>query len=107
MGGITDTITIMNGWMDIDKNILYIVTARPSGQVNIADSGSLTGTITSSAGPIMYNIKKGLLSLSKNHASITLEFGTKGENGHRQDTGFMIRKSNNFTIAPLMNLLPD
>jgi len=68
-----------------------------SGQINIENSGSLSGTITSNIG-YTHTIKKGLLSQSKNHASLVLESTNK------IDTGFIIKKSNN-NILPAINLL--
>jgi hypothetical protein len=74
-----------------------------AGQINIADSGELSGTVTNNLG-YTYAIRKGVLSLSKTHASFTMEYGTNGTGSHRQDTVFAIKKPNN-NIVPAINLL--
>ena len=74
-----------------------------AGKIDIAISGVLFGHLTSSLG-YTSTIKQGLLSLSKNQASFTMEYGTKGVSGHRQNSVFMIRKSNN-AITPMIQLL--
>lgn len=74
------------------------------GQMTITEAGSLAGSLTTSTG-YTSTIKKGLLSLSKNHASFAMEYGIDGQSGHLQDSVFMIRKSDNINIIPIMNLL--
>lgn len=75
-----------------------------AGQINISDSGALSGSVTSSNAGLVYQIRKGVLSLSKTHASFTMENGINGMSGHRQDTVFVIKKSNN-NIIPAIHLL--
>ncbi len=74
------------------------------GQVTITDHGSLAGSLTTSTG-YTSTIKKGLLALSKTHASFTMEYGIDGQGGHLQDTVFMIRKPDNVNMVPMMHLL--
>lgn len=75
-----------------------------AGQINISDSGALSGSVTSSNDGLVYQIRKGVLSRSKTHASFTMEFGINGDSGHRLDTVFVIKKPNN-NIIPAINLL--